>query len=167
MRKNDNSRNVGMGVGYVSVMLVFAVICLTIFAVLSFKAAMSTDSFNDRSGEFIHQYYAADTAAKKTLSRLNDCAFDAKASGFFEDAFAESVQNIDGVSVKPVQRGFSVSYSVKINDRQELDVNVVFDSNGEYTVEQWKSREIFEENSDQHIGVWDGTFDWMEEQNAA
>lgn len=159
MRKNDSSQKVGMGVGYVSVMLVFAVICLTIFAVLSFKAAMSTDSFNERSGEFIRQYYAADTSAKKTLSQLNDCAYDAKNSGFFEDAFADSAQDIEGVTVMPVQRGFSVSYAVTINERQELLVNVIFDYNGEYTIEQWQSREIYEENSDSHLGVWDGTFD--------
>lgn len=158
MRKKDAFQNVGMGVGYVSVMLVFAVICLTIFAVLSLRAAMSTDSFNERSGEFMRQYYAADSSAKKTLSLLDECAYNAGISGFFEDEFAENAQSIEGVSVRAVQKGFSVSYTVGINDRQELFVNVIFDSSGEYTIEQWKSREIYAENSDSHLGVWDGTF---------
>ena len=158
MSKKEDSQKVGMGVGYVSVMLIFAVICLTIFAVLSFKAAISTDSFNERSGEFMRQYYAADTSAKKTLSMLNDCAFKAKSSGFFEEEFTESAQNIEGVSVRPTQSGLSVSYSVAINEGQELLVNIVFDQNGEYSIEQWKSSNIYEENSDSHLGVWDGTF---------
>lgn len=158
MRKKDGSQSVGMGVGYVSVMLIFAVICLTIFAVLSFKAAISTDSFNERSGEFMRQYYAADTSAKETLSKLNDCAFKAKRSVFFEDEFTESAQNIEGVSVKRIQNGFSASYSVAINERQELLVSIVFNESGEYRIEQWKSRNVFEENSDSHIGVWDGQF---------
>ena len=159
MRKNEASEKVGMGVGYVSVMLVFAVICLTIFAVLSFRAAMSTDSFNERSGDFMKQYYAADTDAKKKLSQLNDCAFNAKDSGFFEDVFTEGAQDIEGVSVKSTPRGVSVSYTVAINERQELNASVVFVSSGEYTVEQWRSREIYEENSNSHLDVWDGTFD--------
>lgn len=157
MHKKDSSQNAGMGVGYVSVMLIFALICLTIFAVLSFKAAISTDSFNDRSGEFMRQYYAADTAAKKTLSQLNDCAFNAKSSGFFEDSFTERAQSIDGVSVRPTSKGLSVSYRVAINDHQELLVNVVFDDSGKYGIEQWKSQNIYEENSDDHLGVWDGS----------
>ena len=157
MRKNSDPQKVGMGVGYVSVMLIFALICLTIFAVLSFKAAISTDSFNDRSGEFMRQYYAADTSAKKTLSKLNDCAFNAKASGFFEDAFTESAGNIEGVSVRPTPGGLFVSYSVAINEHQELLVNVVFDESGKYSIKQWKSRNIYEENSDDHLGVWDGS----------
>lgn len=159
MRKNSEAQKVGLGIGYVSVMLVFAVICLTIFAVLSFKAAMSTDSFNDRSGEFMRQYYAADSEAKETLSQLNDCAYNARNSLFFEEAFPEEAENIEGVSVKAVQNGFSVSYSVKINDRQELQVNVMFDNIGNYSIEQWKSSNIDEDNSGSHLDVWDGTFD--------
>lgn len=159
MDKKSESQKVGIGVGYVSVMLVFAVICLTIFAVLSFKAAMSTDSFNDRSGDFMRQYYAADTSAKKTLSQLNDCAYEAKNTGFFEEAFEDGVQSMEGVDIRAVPRGFSVSYTVAINERQELLVNLVFDYNGKYTVEQWKSQDTYEEDSNSHLGVWDGTFD--------
>ena len=159
MRNKETSQKVGMGVGYVSVMLVFAVICLTIFAVLSFKAAISTDSFNDRSGEFMRQYYAADSSAKQILSQLNDCAFRAKESGFFEEAFTESAQSIEGVSVRPMQGGLSVSYSVAINEQHKLLVNTVFDFNGEYRIEQWKSSNNYEENSGSHLDVWDGTFD--------
>ena len=158
MSKKNEAQNVGMGVGYVSVMLIFAVICLTIFAVLSFKAAISTDSFNERSGEFMRQYYAADTAAKETLSKLNDCAFEAKKSGFFEDLFMENAQKIEGVTVKQNQKGYSASYTVSINDRQELLVNIIFNENGEYEITQWKRRNVPEENSDSHLGVWDGTF---------
>lgn len=159
MNNKESSRKVGMGVGYVSVMLIFAIICLTIFAVLSFKAAISTDSFNDRSGEFMRQYYAADTSAKRTLSELNDCAFNAKTSGFFEDSFTDSAQSIEGVTVRPTSKGLLVSYTVSINERQELVVNIVFNDSGEYSIEQWKSRNIYEEDPDDHLGVWDGTFD--------
>lgn len=157
MRKRQGSQGVGMGVGYVSVMLIFAVICLTIFAVLSFKAANSTDKFNERSGEFLRQYYAADAAAKETLSKLNDCAFSARAGQFFEEEFEEYASEVEGVSLKQTADGFSASYSIVINDRQELAVSVMFDNSG-YTIERWQSRSIFEENSGSHLNVWDGTF---------
>lgn len=157
MRKRQGSQGVGMGVGYVSVMLIFAVICLTIFAVLSFKAANSTDKFNERSGEFLREYYAADTVAKETLSKLNDCAFNARAGLFFEEEFEEYASEVEGVSLKQTADGFSASYTVVINERQELAVSVLFDNSG-YTIERWQSRSIYEENSGSHLGVWDGTF---------
>lgn len=158
MRRNEESRGTRIGVGYVSVMLIFAVICLTIFAVLSFTAAVSTDSFNDRSGEFMRQYYAADTSAKETLSDLNDCALEAVDSGFFEDVFQEAAGSMEGVTVRRVQGGFSVSYAVTINERQELAVDIVFDSSGKYKIELWQSREVAEEESGSHLGVWNGSF---------
>lgn len=159
MNREEKTRKIAMGVGYVSVMLIFAVICLTIFAVLSFKAAMSTDSFNDRSGEFLKQYYAADSKAKLTLSKLNDSMQAARSSMFFEEEFQASASELDGVTVKQTAAGFSASYVVPINDRQLLAVAIHFDNNGKYTIEQWQSCEISGETSDSHQNVWDGTFD--------
>lgn len=158
MRKKETAQSVGMGVGYVSVMLIFAVICLTIFAVLSFKAALSNDMFNERSGEFLKQYYAADTSAKEMLSRINDCAFEAKESPFFEDEFEEIIGDIDGVDIMRKPDGFSVSYSIEINERQVLAVELQFDSEGSYTINKWQSQTVDWENSGSHINVWDGSF---------
>lgn len=159
MNREEKTRKIAMGVGYVSVMLIFAVICLTIFAVMSFKAAMSTDTFNDRSGEFLKQYYAADTKAKETLSRLNDGMQAARGSMFLEEEFEEAASALEGVSVKQSPDGFSVSYTVPINDRQVLAVEIRFDNDGKYTIERWQSVVVSGENSDEHLGVWDGTFD--------
>lgn len=156
--KKETSQRVGMGVGYVSVMLVFAVICLTIFAVLSFKAALSNDLFNERSGEFLKQYYAADTSAKEMLSRINDFAFEAKESPFFEDEFEEMTGDIDGIETKRKPDGIFVSYSIKINERQVLAVELLFDSEGSYTINRWQSQTVDWENSGSHINVWDGRF---------
>lgn len=158
MRNKDN-RNIGVGVGYVSVMLIFAVISLTIFAVLSFKSAMSSDSFNERSGEFLQQYYAADTAAKEKLSQLHNCALKAKESVVFEDAFEELAEDVGGVKLRRSLNGYVVSYSIPINERQELAVKINFDENGKYTIEQWRSDAVNEDTtSDSHLNVWDGTF---------
>lgn len=159
MRNEEKTRKIAMGVGYVSVMLIFAVICLTIFAVMSFKAAMSTDTFNDRSGEFLQRYYAADSKAKETLSKLNDSMQTARGSMFFEEEFEEAAKQLDGVSVKQSSDGIHASYDVPINDRQVLAVDIRFDNDGKFTIEQWQSRVVLGETSDEHLGVWDGTFD--------
>lgn len=158
MNKKEKNQGAGAGVGYVSVMLIFAVICLTIFAVLSLKASLSDNSINERSGEFLKQYYAADTAAKEKLSKLNDIAFEIKNSEFFEDEFEEKSKSIEGVAARRSTDGISVSFSVEINECQELSVNVLFDESGKYTVNKWQSRTVTIDDSNSHINVWDGTF---------
>ena len=158
MKNKKNSRNIGLGVGYVSVMLIFAVVCLTIFAVLSFKTSLSDSTVNKRSGDFLRQYYSTDTIAKDTLSKLNDIAYQAKTADFFEEEFENTAKNIENVTVKRVKDGLSTNYTVPINELQELKVSVLFDRNGNYKIEQWQCITISDDTSDSHLNVWDGSF---------
>ncbi|MBD5129900.1 MAG: hypothetical protein HDT43_08255 [Ruminococcaceae bacterium] len=155
MHKKDRN-TLGLGVGYVSVMIIFAVICLTIFAVLSFSAASSSDGFNGRSGDYLKQYYAADSAAKSRLAALDGIAKAAVESGFFEDEF-ETAASEQGVALKRVMNGFSAVWTEKISDRQELAVEVEFTSDGNCEITRWQSRTISGEGSESHLGVWDGS----------
>ena len=159
MNKSEKSRSAGMGVGYVSVMLIFAVICLTIFAVLSFKAALSNKTLNERSGEFLKQYYLADTAAKETLAEINDRAGEVKGSPFFEEEFIDALGEIDGVSAESKNGGVAVSFTSPINERQEIAAELLFPSDGNYTVNKWQSCTMGDwDNTNSDIHVWDGTF---------
>lgn len=158
MDKKNGFKGAGLGVGYVSVMIIFAVICLTIFAVLSFRAASSGDAFNERSGEYLKQYYIADAQAKETLAQLNEIAYSAVRSDFFEDSFELSAGEIEGVSLKKSMKGYEAGFSVKINDRQELAVRADFFADGGYEILRWQSVDISVENSGSHLNVWDGSF---------
>lgn len=159
MNKKDRLNTSGLGVGYVSVMIIFAVICLTIFAVLSFSAASSSDGFNERSGDYLKQYYAADSAAKSKLAQLDGIAKIAAETGFFEDEFESAVsERIEGVALSRIAGGFSAVWTEKINDRQELSVEVNLTSSGDYEITRWQTGTISEDSSDSHLGVWDGSF---------
>ena len=154
-----NGRSGGtIGVGYVSIMLIFTVICLTIFAVLSFQAVYSSDKMSSRSDGFTQQFYTADMEAKKTLSELDGLAAEALEDFSFEDAFIDAVSGIDGVSAARIAEGVQVDYSQKINERQTLAVSVVFYSApaGErFKILKWNSTEQ-EISGESHPSVWDG-----------
>ncbi|MBS6586250.1 MAG: hypothetical protein KH345_08850 [Eubacterium sp.] len=159
----DNTEKKGrsggtVGVGYISIMLIFTVICLTIFAVLSFQAVYSSDKMTNRSDGFTQQYYTADTEAKKTLSRLDGLAAEALDGFSFEEGFIEAVSGVEGVSAARTAGGVRVEYSQAINERQTLAVSVVFFSapSGErFRIEKWNSTEK-EISGESHPSVWDG-----------
>ncbi len=147
-----------IGVGYISIMLIFTVICLTIFAVLSFQAAYSNNQLSSRSEEFTQQYYSADLAAKNTLAELDRIAADAQNEFSFEDSFSEAASELDGISLTLVPEGVRADYSVEINERQMLSASVIFYSDPaeeRYRIISWKntSEEI---PTDDHQSVWDG-----------
>lgn len=176
MDKNNKVQSTRMGVGYVSVMLIFAVICLTVFAVMSFSAASANDGFNVRSGGNLKEYYAADSAAKSKLAVLDGIAKAAAETGFFEDEFedqfnaaaesgvsgnkfAAEADFFNGITLGRIKNGYSAAWSEKINDRQELSVEVSFTIDGGCEITRWQSRTISsEESSESHLGVWDGSF---------
>ena len=157
MNERKGFRSSGMGVGYVSVMVIFVTVCLTLFAVLSLHAAGSDDAFNERSGEYLKQYYAADAQAQDVLAKLHSAAKSAAEGDFFEDSFEMSAEEL-GVSVFPAAQGCKASYTVKINDRQELRCELIFYRDGKFEKTLWQSVSTGSVE-DSPLNVWDGSFD--------
>lgn len=162
MNKNKGARFTGLGIGYVSIIILFVIIALTVLAVLSFQAAGSDIVLTEKSAAFTAEYYAADTAAKQKLAELDGAAEQA-GEVFFEDSFAEAAEQL-GASAAAVPEGVRTEYSVAINERQQLYVSVVFFSAPEahggerYRVDRWQSGTETAADEDEHLVVWDGTF---------
>lgn len=150
------------GVGYISIMLIFTVICLTIFAVLSFQAAYSNNSLSSRGDEYTQQYYTADMAAKKILSELDSEAAELIEGFSFSEEFSAAAREISGgtaaQSISDGREGIRVDYSVEINERQNLSVSVLFYSSyggDRYKILSWKCASE-SDAADNHQNVWDG-----------
>lgn len=157
MNKKSGFRGSGMGVGYVSVMIIFVTVCLTLFAVLSLRAASSNDSFNERSGEYLKMYYAADSEAKRILSRLDKTAGDAVLGGFFEDDFEMSAG--EGIEVLRTKGGCTAKYSVNIDERRALFAEVLFLSDGGFEIKRWQSVVVSDDFGELPGDLWNGKFD--------
>lgn len=157
MDKKSGFRGSGMGVGYVSVMVIFVTVCLMLFAVLSLRAASSNDAFNVRSGQYLKQYYAADSEAKRILAELDEIAKFAAEGDYFAEDFEMSAG--EGIEVSEADGGCSARYSVKIDSRRELLCEVVFFEKGRFDIVRWQSAAIYGDEDDSHLNVWDGTFD--------
>lgn len=151
-----------VGVGYISIMLIFTVICLTIFAVLSFQAAYSNNRLSDRGEDFTQQYYAADMQAKKILSELDVKSAELTGSFDFSGEFAAAAREISGCTAEVAARDGGecvlVDYSVELNDRQRLSVSVLFRSaynEYRYEILSWKTT-TEETAGESHPNIWDG-----------
>lgn len=160
-KKQNSANGSGMGVGYVSLIMIFAVICLTVLAVLSYQAAGANSVLNEKSAAYTAEYYAADGRAKEKLMALDGYALEAS-YGFFEDdfiAFCES--DMIDVQVRNVPEGISVEFIEPINERLNLKVSVVFYSlpvdGVRYCINEWKSVASDADESDEALGVWDGS----------
>lgn len=128
-------------VGGISLLVVFAVLCLTVFALLALTTAQANVRLADASAQAVEEYYAADRKAQEILARLR------------------GGDRPEGVQIA----GVIASYAVPISDSQELQVDVMLDSllldaeTDGYTILRWQMAPTQEWESDSSIEIWDGS----------
>ena len=120
--------------GGASLLTVFAVLCLTIFALLSLSTVRAHSALSDASAGAVENYYAADARAQEILARLR---------------FGEKP---DGVTVE----GTVCSWTVPISDTQELWVEADVRSTDDYTILRWQAVSTGEWDFDDSLDLWDG-----------
>ena len=119
-------------VGGVSLLVVFAVLCLTVFALLSLSTVQADVRLADASVRAVSEYYAADRQAQEILARL-------RAGEFPEEITME---------------GDVYGYTCPISENRNLKVEVRL-RGSEYTVLCWQSVPAEEWESDDTLELWD------------
>ena len=104
MSNASKKKQFGMNIGSASILLVFVILCLVSFAVLSIVSANADSKLSNRVLERTTAYYDACNQADKTLQRIY-------ASSDSEDAYFASV-------------GHGKSYVIPISDLQSLQVTI-------------------------------------------
>jgi hypothetical protein len=148
----------GVGVGTVSLVMIFAVLCLTVFAMLTLSTSNAEKSLAERTAAFVTDYYEADTKATKIRAEI----LDAHRSGFFdpqdENFEIISVQNvIDGVEFLYERSGddIFVTYSCEVNDVLNLSVKLRLFEDRDIVLE-WNTVHSQEWEMGDGFIVWDG-----------
>ncbi len=120
-------------VGSSSLLVMFAVLCLTVFALLCLSTAQADARLCQQGAAAVTGYYTADAQAQEILARLRG------------GALLPGVKEENGV----------YSYACAIGDTQCLWVEVRLSSQG-YDILRWQvqSTQVWEENTD--LPVWNG-----------
>ena len=120
-------------VGGSSLLVIFAVLCLVVLALLSLSSAQAEQRLADASLAAITDYYRADSRAEAIYAQLR-CG-----------------QLPEGVE----RSGSRYTYRVPISDAQEL-VAAVEHRNGTWTVLQWQAVSTDREENESAHAVWPG-----------
>lgn len=120
-------------VGGSSLLVIFAVLCLTVFALLGLSIAQMHKQLSDRNTQAITDYYAADRQAEEILAELR--------SG----RLPESVQ----------AEGDLFSYSCPVSDTQELQV-LAQRSGDSWKKLKWQLVSTVQSSWDTSQTLWDG-----------
>ncbi len=120
-------------VGGSSLLVIFAVLCLTVFALLGLTTVQADGRLADASAAAVSAYYAADCRAEAILARLRCGELPPEVS-------------VDGDVY---------AYACPISDTQVLEVEVRIKDGG-YAVLRWQAAPTGSWAADESLDVWDG-----------
>lgn len=129
-------------VGGISLLVAFAVLCLTVFALLSLTTVQADGRLADASARAVEDYYAADCQAQEILARLRNGETPLEVTSHWEDSWH------DPLAVR-------YTYEVPISDSQELQVEVLV-SGGDYKILRWQAQYTGEWETVENLDLWDG-----------
>lgn len=120
-------------VGVSSLLVIFAVLCLTVFALLSVSTVQADRRLSDASGTAVEGYYAADCMAEEILARLR------------AGERPEGVREENGV----------YTYACAISQTQVLVVEAAVKGE-QYTILRWQAVSTADWQVDDSLPVWGG-----------
>lgn len=143
---SNKRRNAGVHVGSASIVMIFAVLCLTVFSGLSLMTANHERKLAEKSAAAVQQYYAADWQCEAIYEQI----YNALQSG----ADAAQLQ-VPGVQAEAQKDITYLTYAVDIDEQQQLRVKLAVLPEGSIRTEQWSVvAQAWDYAED--INVWDG-----------
>lgn len=160
MSSNENKRKpAGIGVGYLSIMMIFVVLCLTMLAALSYSTASSENRYSEKSAAYTQAYYSSDHEAKYTLAEVDSIISQYGDYGDF--MLLSELDAIENIEYETVFGGIEVSWSTPIsgpyiNSNQSIFSKVRF-TDGGFEIISWRTVSNSErDNEKQPPDVWLG-----------
>ena len=144
MNRNDRERKGFSAIGVCSLITVFAVLCMSIFAVLSISSAQADRRLAEQSYAAMQARYAADCSAEEILSNLR------------QGKIPDGVECISENYGKPEKKTTYI-YSCPVSDTQELEVKVRINQKARgYEILRWKIVSTVSWEREDTLNLWDG-----------
>jgi len=121
-------------VGGSTLLVIFAVLCLTVFSLLSLSTVQADIRLADTAAQAVEEYYQANRQAHEILARLRLGEIP------------------DGVTAQ----GDLYCYQCDISDTQSLFVTVQLEE-ANYSILRWQAASTADWQPDDTLPVWDGT----------
>jgi len=138
----------GIGVGSASIVLIFAVLCLTIFSLITFVVSGNDRALTDAKVRLVTGYYSADTLAERILLDMLDA-----------DTVPDELYGI------PIYTGWDESLDTEvtyflcpISDIKTLYVSLVIREDS-FDILSWRMYSLDEWTFDNSLNVWAGDVD--------
>lgn len=152
MNEKNRRKPAGIGVGYLSIMMIFVVLCLTMLAALSYSTASNENKYSQKSADYTKAYYAADLEAKRTLAAV--CGIVSEYGDYTDFMLLAELQGMDNIEYSNIMNGIEINWITPINQSQSILSCVRF-SEGGFEIISWRTGLSCEQEA-KMLNVWSG-----------
>lgn len=162
-------QNLSIGTGVPSILMIFVVLCLTTFGVLSISSGKADLNLTKKNGLQIEAYYEADGRAQEILMEIDGLIFTAQSAEGDESIYVETINSLLSTIESPLMiknngdNTLKVLYTVPLNEQQDLEVVLTvlpYDSLKRYTINSYRlvqSENVTVDFDSERIdGLWQG-----------
>ncbi|WP_418752082.1 hypothetical protein [Frisingicoccus sp.] len=176
--KRNKQQSTFVNIGSSSLLIVFLVLCLTTFAILSLSSAQSDYSFSKRSAEHKTEYYEASSRAEMILGEIDQILAEtaeqvnaAQKNAVQEKADSElasfelaAAARLDGKEIDNIPLSCTgtegetiISYQVPSGAKQALNVSLLITNDSEhenyYKIQAWQLISTSDWNADNSLNL--------------
>lgn len=150
-----------LSTGTTSIVLIFVLLCLLTFAVLSVVSARADYKLSEKNTTRTTEYYEAENTANDILLKISTVLSRHAGSSAYLDNVRTDLDGTDGISFSSASQ---LQYHVTINENQRLFVSLLLtnaasdtssDTAGLYQIKAWKVENTHEWNNDTPVPVLD------------
>ena len=156
----------GVGVGSASIILVFAVLCLTVFSLITYVVAGNDKALVDAEAGLVKGYYDADALAERVLAEIGEIIYN----GHYdidrlgeqvllripETEVPDSIGSLEIDTGRDIESGIdTVRYTCTVSEKKALVVRLAIDG-GSCDILSWKMMDTDEWEFDDTLDVWLG-----------
>jgi type II secretory pathway component PulJ len=158
-----------LNVGIPSLFLIFLLLCLVTFSVLSLSSAKADEKLSQKTADRVTEYYTASNEANRTLSQVDTDLMACYEKSENETAYRQNVTDLfssqdafEVIDSDSSDTGLTLQWQTPINDSQALFVclDVVYPtSDGEsfYQITKWETQNTTEWTPDLSQPVYQGS----------
>ena len=156
-----NKQQLPLGIGVSSILLIFVILCLLTFAVLSFVSANADNKLVKKNSTHTHEVYEAENSANELMDKIDSILESTYQSSDSADYLEQVQQNLSSLDEISFLSKDQIAYEIEVNEHQTLQVVLLLNSeikkgDSFYQIETWKLTNTQTWEADDNLPVYTG-----------
>lgn len=144
-----------MNVGIISFMVIFIILCLVTFALLSIVSAKNNMRSAENYANHASYYYTIENMANEELEKIDtQLKADHSASSSRDDYF-DRIKNVQNINGNIILSGHTISYEITYRETKiSVSLEALYHAKTYYKITKWESRAADEKSNSGSVNIY-------------